>query len=124
MKFNIVQVNYATGRARDAKDLVLDRAIRVLNDPDRAKRMEQCECLACFYLTGSCFAGQAFTSWACQACEVEQPMHPNTAVPKLCLECADRYSLCTQCLADLDLRMRQKVTRNNKFRSRRPSRRG
>lgn len=122
MKFTAVQVNYANFAAQEAKDAAVNRALKVLEDPQREERMKQCVCLACAYVRGPYFAGQAFTAWTCEACEKEQPSWPNTAVPKLCLECADRYGLCTRCLADLDLRPRKKVVRSNKFRRRRSSR--
>lgn len=123
MKFTAVQVNYANWAAQEKKDGAVNRAIRVLEDPERARRLELCLCPTCFYIDNMGFAGQAFTEWTCEACEKPQPMWPNTAHPKLCLECADRYGLCVRCLADLELRPRKKVTRSNKFRRRRSSRR-
>lgn len=33
-------------------------------------------------------AGQAFTEYTCQLCDLER-MHPNTAVPLICEDCAD-----------------------------------
>lgn len=33
-------------------------------------------------------AGQAFTEYRCQLCDLER-MHPNTAVPLICEDCAD-----------------------------------
>lgn len=122
MKFTAVQVNYANWAAQNDKDSVVNKALKVLEDPKREERMKLCLCPACTYLRGG-FAGQAFTAWTCEACEKPQPSWHNTATPKLCLECADRYGLCTRCLADLDLSPRRKVTRSNKFRRRRSSRR-
>ncbi len=116
MKFTALQVNHANEMANNAKDNVVSRALNVFQDPQREKRLKECLCLACAYIRQGMLAGQTFTRWTCAACEKPQPEWPNTAVPKLCLECADRYGLCVRCIADLDLRARRKVTRNNKFR--------
>lgn len=123
MKFTAVQVNYANWAAQEKKDGVVTRAIRILEDPQKERRLELCLCPTCFYVDNMSLAGAAMTPWSCEACEKEQPLWHCTAHPKLCLECADRYGLCVRCIADLELRPRKKVARSNKFRRRRSSRR-
>lgn len=102
-------VNEATWRANHRKDLVLSRAVRVLADPEREKRREAGLCLSCCYVREPRLAGQAFTGWACRICEQPQGHHPNTAVPLLCLECAHKFGLCVECMADDELRPRRKI---------------
>ena len=40
--------------------------------------------------------GRAFTEWKCAECERIQ-MHPDTGVPKVCLECSEKLWLCELC---------------------------
>lgn len=41
-------------------------------------------------------AGEAFTKWTCKICGCSE-MNPNTAVPALCIECADLTTRCAKC---------------------------
>lgn len=73
-------------------------AQRLVDDPQRAVRLEQCACLPCHYTAR--VAGQAFTGYTCAGCQ--QPSeHPNTAVPLLCRPCAQARGLCRGCGARL-----------------------
>lgn len=119
MKFTIEQVRYATIRAHERKDAVVHKALGVLEDPHKEQRLKECQCPACFYLDRYRLAGQAFTEWVCQACEEEQPSWPNTTYPKLCIACGQKLRLCVECLADLDLRARNKIELRGSSRRRR-----
>lgn len=113
-KLDLPAVAHATHRANERKESILWRALRVIADPDREKRLQQLECPVCFYIDNSRISGQAFTDWQCSACLEEQPSWPNTGVPKLCKKCAAGYGLCVECLADLELRPRLKLERRKK----------
>lgn len=77
-------------------------------DADREARLKARECRWCWYRSG--FAGQAFTEWTCWSCGKED-CHANTAVPRLCNECADRLGLCVRCCADRELKRRKTLER-------------
>ncbi len=49
-------------------------------------------------------AGQALTEWRCIICK-RADIHPNTAVPVLCKNCANATNRCEQCggIKDLDV---------------------
>lgn len=87
-------------------DFSVARAIRYLVDPERMKRLTQRLCVKCFY-QGSSMAGQAMTRWNCRVCLKDQMMWPNTATPLACKSCADDHKICTDCGADLYLRVRR-----------------
>lgn len=96
------RVNYATGiGSRNMADQMAKLAI-IATDAHSAQRRAECRCPACEYLGRYRLAGQAFTAWKCQLCLVEQPSHPNTAVPRLCLSCAGAYGLCVSCGGDVE----------------------
>jgi hypothetical protein len=80
-------------RIRGALELVE----KFKTDPDRERRLQRGECVACFYTTR--IAGQAFTSYSCALCQAQSQYH-NTAVPKLCPSCAEHNGLCVRCCAD------------------------
>lgn len=40
--------------------------------------------------------GQAFTDWQCQKCG-KTFTHHNTAIPKVCKSCSEKYNLCEDC---------------------------
>lgn len=110
MKLNLGQVNYATTRSSDTKDLYAYKALSIFTDPERKERLQSFNCVVCFYIHSNRTAGQAITPWECQGCDAPQAWS-NTAVPKLCIVCAKKYGLCRSCLADLELRPRQKLER-------------
>ena len=72
---------------------------QLLEDPDRERRLELNICKDCFYSVT--LAGQAFWPYTCEACKKEL-MHHNTAVPRLCLECAKSSNRCRDCTGDMD----------------------
>ncbi len=100
-RINLIS-SYASEKVRQAAS----RAVIIASDGEREIRLEQHLCLKCHYYGGG-FAGQAFTDWSCKLCG-KLSSHPNTAVPKLCSECADAYDLCSSCCGDIDMRHRSK----------------
>ena len=50
---------------------------------------------------GGMFCGQAFTDWKCEKCG-EIYTHHNTAVPKVCKECSEKYNICEECGRPID----------------------
>lgn len=109
-RLKIDHVWFATDRARIYRDSTVEKALRLLSDPDKKTRLSQLECPSCFYLSVGRVAGQAFTQWSCLACG-EEGTHPNTGTPKLCRSCAEKFHLCVDCCADLDLQLRSKLHR-------------
>jgi hypothetical protein len=66
----------------------------LVDDPRLKNRLARHECKACYYEVR--LAGQAFTRYECQQCS-KPAMHHNTAVPRLCDNCADKGVLCARC---------------------------
>lgn len=56
------------------------------------------ECKKCRLDRG--FAGQGFTQYKCERCG-QLGWHHNTAVPKFCPTCSDKYYICQRCGKDL-----------------------
>lgn len=81
---------------------VIDRATACRRDESRATRRAHRECRYCWHY-GHGLAGQAFTPFACEACDVEKHHH-NTAVPRFCDDCADEHGICVRCGADRELK--------------------
>ena len=73
---------------------MIKRADKLKNDPDKKKRLATNICKVCFYIPH--IAGQGFTEYSCQHCDLYYT-HPNTAVPRLCSDCAKRLNLCKSC---------------------------
>lgn len=70
-------------------------------DPERDRRHDEQLCQLCFYGPPK-MAGQAFTTTNCGACEIEMRFS-NTAVDRLCTECANKRACCRECGAHIDL---------------------
>lgn len=56
---------------------------------------QRIECIEC-QEKGPFVAGQAFTEYTCTICGKKKVWH-NTAVPKVCDECAQKFGLCQTC---------------------------
>lgn len=69
------------------------------SDAHKERREQAHECRRCFYLRDGRMAGQAFTDWNCGVCN-KVSSNPNTATPRVCMECAKKYRLCTECAGD------------------------
>ncbi len=77
--------------------MVVDLRAYVRDPPKRRKcRLQQLECRACYYLRGGVVAGRAFTEYICANCN-QSYSHPNTAIPRLCQDCARHRDLCVRC---------------------------
>lgn len=103
-------VQLATEQGRRYCEDALACALRYNADSERDERLKAHECPWCWYFRRGGLAGQAFTEWTCSGCGKEQ-RHPNTATPRLCVECAVKYGLCVECTGDLELRPRKKLER-------------
>lgn len=53
-------------------------------------------CNECKHESINMFCGQSFTDWKCQVCG-KTFTHCNTATPKVCKECSEKYNLCEEC---------------------------
>lgn len=95
---------------------MLARAAIVAADQDHAKRLAAHQCRYCYYLNHG-LAGQAFTDWRCVLCGLEA-QHHNTNVPRVCVPCADGFSLCVTCGGDLQQRHRSRRFGRKRARSR------
>ena len=102
-----VQVAEATRRALERRGDVVANALMFASDSKRAERLKEMICPGCAY-GGPRLAGQSFTAWNCFQCG-KTAQHHNTAVPRLCLECATELALCSWCCADINLGNRRNV---------------
>jgi hypothetical protein len=85
-----------TGESRELHFVdYLRRSERARKDSKREQRLAMHECRWCFYV-GHGLAGQALTEYTCACCQTEQ-VHGNTAVPKLCMGCAEGLGACVRC---------------------------
>jgi hypothetical protein len=100
--YNVI---FQTSMSNSYVESLLKEAKNVELDTNRVERLKKCECRACHYRRR--VAGQAFTAWSCGICGIEK-LHHNTAVPRVCLDCAKKHSLCTRCGADLELRPKRR----------------
>lgn len=93
-----------TYRTNVYKNSFLSKADRLRGDPDRKKRLKDWKCPFCYYCRNDRIAGQAFTKFACASCGCEN-WHCNTAVPKLCTQCAAVNCACQECGGDVEFRL-------------------
>lgn len=103
-------VQSATDRARQYAESSLCKALRYNADSEREERLKAHQCPWCWYFRRPVIAGQAFTEWTCSGCGAEA-QHANTATPRLCVACAEKYGLCVQCTGDIEMRPRKKLER-------------
>lgn len=103
-------INYSTGNNARSLENKLAQLSILATDAHYVARRAECRCRACEYLGRGRISGQAFTAWKCRICGDDQPMHPNTGVPRLCADCAKTYSLCATCGGDIETRHRGRRT--------------
>jgi hypothetical protein len=77
---------------------VLRRAEKIRLDVNGEVRRTHKTCVYCF--NSPKIAGQAFTEYVCEFCGASGS-HPNTATPKICKSCAEKYDCCVECLAKI-----------------------
>ncbi len=99
MSQNDHDARYATKIMKSTVGDFLASARQVAEDADRVARFKSRQCVACYYVRRVC-AGQSFTGWICQECDVVGE-HPDTAVPKLCNACSDKRKRCVRCMASI-----------------------
>ena len=105
---DLERVNNATFCARERAEGSLRKALNYHRDTEREARLGARQCPWCWYFRRHRVAGQAFTDWTCAGCGAEKS-HANTATPRLCAACAEKYGLCCECAADMELRTRRKL---------------
>ena len=110
-KLDLYTVEFANSQAQNYVDSYLRKAKDLSLDARRTERIKERECPLCYYVLSGRSAGQSFTEWECRGCG-KKNHHPNTGVPRLCTDCADKYGLCVQCCADVDLKSRRKLERS------------
>jgi len=95
--------NFMSAQTRMARlrvDSTLEQARALLEDTDKAARLERHFCKNCHY--GRRLAQQAFTKQPCACCHEEQ-QYSTSATDVLCLPCAQENSLCKRCAGDLEM---------------------
>ena len=80
-------------------------SIKFKEDADKKIRLQYGYCIFCWY--SESLAGQAFTEYTCAVCGKEG-RHPNTNVPKICIDCSKKHKLCVECGADIALRNKRR----------------
>lgn len=70
------------------------------------KHMDEIKYRRALHKCQSCYdkkylVGQAFREYTCEYCQQEK-MHPNTGVPRICPECAQKENKCSYCLKEQD----------------------
>lgn len=107
---DLERVQSASFRARQSTERSLHKALSFHADAEREERLKAHQCPWCWYFRRGGIAGQAFTEWTCSGCGAET-MHHNTATPRLCVACAEKYGLCVECEGDIEMRPRKKLER-------------
>ena len=101
-KFDLEEVRYITHIQKDR----LETFQKYLSDPDQQKRLDDQECVICYY--GTKIGGAAMTDSNCVICDTKMNFG-STNVDKLCTTCAKNHDLCKHCGADVNYRNRNKL---------------
>jgi len=101
-KFDLEDVRYRTHMQKDR----LESYKKFFDDPDKLKRLEEQECVICYY--NSKFGGAAMTDSNCGLCETKMNFG-STNVDKLCTDCSKMHELCKHCGADINYKKRNKL---------------
>ena len=105
-RIDLNSVYGATAKAKDRTDNVIENARQLTEDPDKAKRKEENQCPACFYVFGR-MGGASITHRPCGICEKDM-MFGSTCTDSICDECASENGLCKHCGGDIDMKHRRK----------------
>jgi len=85
------------------------RAKEIIEDPRKADRLKEQECVVCFYNRPR-ISGRMISAVKCGYCD-EEKRFANTDVDVLCEKCAKEFGLCKHCGADINLKNRHKLER-------------
>lgn len=77
--------------------------LNVVNDPDIEERLNESECVICFYKART--NGHAMTQYSCKICDLDL-IAKKQGIGKICLQCAKDNHLCKICLCDLKFEYR------------------
>ena len=88
---------------------VINLALRCGADPAKEQRLKEGKCLLCYYREGGRVGAAAITTTECCFCE-SVLQAGNTAVDLACQNCAVKHGVCRECGADLNLKLRRKVS--------------
>lgn len=86
----------------EIQESIIARAKKLIEDPDRTRRLDKSQCPACFYQEPM-LAGAAVTHQPCMCCH-EVQHYGSTRTNVLCMPCAQANELCVKCGADVHLR--------------------
>lgn len=103
---NRVVIESNTSRGKHLIDDALARAERLKTDAERAERLKEAVCSACWYLMSPRIGGAAMTARECSVCGTDN-MFPSTATDALCKSCATENNLCCWCCGDIDMKSRR-----------------
>ncbi len=95
-------------RKYEIKDAVDKALVQPELDILKRWRFKDIYCRACH--VGGMWAGQAISSYTCEACKVERSW-PNTGTPRICTACAIHQFKCQRCKKSLDEDMDESVSR-------------
>lgn len=105
---NTSTIYSASYHAKDYVRHYIELGEQLKTDPDKKIRLEENECMSCYYVFHSRVGGSVLTTAECGICGKE--MHyGNTCVDVLCDDCAKQYELCKRCGGDINMRVRRKV---------------
>lgn len=97
-------ISNATYVSKSQADSIIVRARLILDDPDRSKRLDACECPVCWKIGR--VGGAKCTTVVCGMCDAELKFS-STCVDAVCVPCAKKIGICKRCCADLDLKQRK-----------------
>ena len=101
-KFDLEDVRHRTYMQKSR----LESYRKLLEDPEKTKRLDAQECVVCYY-SGK-IGGAAMTDSECGLCD--KTMHfGSTNVDRLCIECSKTHDLCKHCGADMNYKNRNKL---------------
>lgn len=98
---------FATAQAARYAREAVERVRAYEADSNRVLREARHICATCWYFFHSRFGGNSMTYCHCGICGKEM-VFGNTAVDKVCPECAAEHELCTQCGGDIKTRVRRR----------------
>lgn len=89
-----------TERARSRVHAWIKLSNDVTLDIRRLERLDRSSCKACFY--GVRVGGRSMTDQPCMCCGKDE-LYSSTDTDVLCIQCAEKHSLCKHCGGDLEM---------------------